>query len=132
VRNPSSIRPWQHVLEPVGGYLRLGRLLYQEPGRYSKAYNFGPLPEGHLSVRDLVQAAIAAWGSGSWKDCSVAMAPHEAGLLHLDISRAGDELGWVPRLDARQAINRTLEWYRQPADQQANFTFQQIKAYFSS
>jgi CDP-glucose 4,6-dehydratase len=136
VRNPASVRPWQHVLEPVGGYLLLGGLLYNEPDRYAKAYNFGPLPEGHLPVHELVEAAIAAWGAGSWldrsKSKSSAAAPHEAGLLHLDISLAAQELHWVPRLDAREAIRQTLEWYRQPATQQAAFTFQQIKSYFSA
>lgn len=136
VRNPSSVRPWQHVLEPVGGYLRLGGLLYRQPAVYSKAYNFGPLPEGHLPVSQLVETAIAAWGQGSWvdrsKSKSSATAPHEAGLLHLDISLAGKELKWIPRLDAREAILQTLEWYRQPVTEQASFTFQQIKSYFSA
>ena len=132
VRNPASVRPWQHVLEPVGGYLRLGGLLYKDPTLYSSAYNFGPLPEGHLSVRELVDAAISVWGKGSWSDGSVAGAPHEAGLLHLDISRAGQQLQWVPHLNAHEAIRWTLEWYRQPAAQQSAYTIQQIKSYFSA
>lgn len=131
VRNPASVRPWQHVLEPIGGYLRLGGLLKQDAARYGRAYNFGPLPEGHLPVRRLVEMAIAAWGQGSWKDMSSGSAAHEAGLLHLDVSLAGQELQWIPRLTASDAIRWAIEWYKQDPDRQASFTFQQIKAYLS-
>ncbi|HEY4286461.1 MAG TPA: CDP-glucose 4,6-dehydratase [Puia sp.] len=132
VRNPAAVRPWQHVLEPVSGYLRLGGLLYDNPVRYARAYNFGPKPEGHLPVRELVETAISVWGKGSWLDTSQAGAPHEAGLLHLDISLAGQELNWTPRLGARDAIRWTLEWYRQQRAGQTTFTFEQIKSYFSA
>lgn len=132
VRNPASIRPWQHVLEPIGGYLRLGGLLRQDPFYYGKAYNFGPLPEGHLPVQGLVETAIASWGHGSWQDRSSNKGPHEAGLLHLDISLAGQELQWKPRLKAREAIWWAIEWYKQSPDQQVSFTFEQIKSYLST
>lgn len=132
VRNPAAVRPWQHVLEPVAGYLRLGGLLYDNPVHYSRAYNFGPKPGGHLPVRELVEIAISVWGQGSWLDTSLAGAPHEAGLLHLDISLAGQELNWSPQLDAPDAIRWTLEWYRQPTTKQRPFTFEQIKSYFSA
>jgi CDP-glucose 4,6-dehydratase len=131
VRNPDAVRPWQHVLEPLYGYLLLGGYLSERPDLYSKAYNFGPLPEGHWQVKDLVEAAIAAWGSGSWKDVSLPSALHEAGLLRLDITRAGLELGWIPRLDAGTAIRWTLDWYRQPVEKQASFTFEQINTFLS-
>ena len=130
VRNPASVRPWQHVLEPLGGYLRLGILLHTDPKRYSQPYNFGPLAEDHLSVKELVETAINTWGQGSWIDASNPDAPHEAGLLRLDIHKAGEELNWTPRLNARQAIQWALEWYRQPADKRKEYTFQQIKSYF--
>jgi len=132
VRNPLSVRPWQHVLEPIAGYLRLGGLLYGDPVRYGKAYNFGPLPDDHLTVKELVTTAIKAWGAGEWKDCSVPDAPHEAGVLKLDISLAVRELGWKPRLDAVQAIGWSMDWYRHPADGLATFSYQQIKSYFSA
>jgi CDP-glucose 4,6-dehydratase len=130
VRNPASVRPWQHVLEPIGGYLQLGSLLRQAPDRYGRAYNFGPKPEDHLSVKELVETAIATWGHGSWLDRSAPGAPHEAGLLKLDISLAAQDLRWTPRLDARQAIQWALDWYRQPAGKRAAYTFQQINSYF--
>jgi CDP-glucose 4,6-dehydratase len=131
VRNPASVRPWQHVLEPVAGYLQLGGLLYRYPDRYAKAYNFGPQQEDHLKVQELVETAIAIWGEGQWKDASVPDAPHEAGLLKLDISLAGKELHWIPRWNAGQSIRQALEWYRQPAAKRAEFTFGQIKTYFA-
>ncbi len=131
VRNPSAVRPWQHVLEPLIGYLLLGSLLSQDATRFSKAYNFGPLPDGHLTVSQLVTTAIAAWGSGQWKDLSIPGAPHEAGLLKLDITRAQKELGWQPRLDAGEAIQWTIEWYKRPTEEQAAFTFRQIKSYLA-
>ncbi len=131
IRNPASIRPWQHVLEPIAGYLRLGTLLSRDP-RYGKAYNIGPLPGDHLTVKELVETAIGVWGEGSWLDGSMQGAPHEAGLLKLDITRAGQELQWKPKLNAREAVRWALEWYRQPRAAQAAFTFQQIKTYFSA
>lgn len=129
VRNPHAVRPWQHVLEPLTGYLMLGGLLQASPAEYSNPYNFGPLPDDHLTVQQLVETALLAWGSGSWKDTSSPNQPHEAGLLKLDITRAMQELNWKPKLDAAQAIEWTLNWYKQPADKQADFAFQQINTY---
>ena len=131
IRSPHSVRPWQHVLEPIAGYLHLGGLLHRQPAIYGKAYNFGPLPEDHLQVKELAEIALGIWGGGSWKDTSSPGAPHEAGLLQLDISRAMEELKWTPRLTARQAIQWTLEWYRQADGQRSDYTIQQIKSYFA-
>jgi CDP-glucose 4,6-dehydratase len=130
VRNPDAVRPWQHVLEPIKGYLLLGGLLNQDPSKYAKAYNFGPEPDGHLTVKKLVEAAIKYWGDGSWKDISDSSQPHEAGLLKLDISRAKKELGWEPKLNADRTIKQTIDWYKRPSEEQANFTFSQIREYF--
>jgi CDP-glucose 4,6-dehydratase len=131
VRNPSAVRPWQHVLEPIGGYLLLGGLLQEQPSTYSKAFNFGPLPEDHLPVKELVETAITAWGGGSWKDISDPGQVHEAGILKLDITRAKKELHWAPKLTAQQAIEWAITWYRQPAGSRATYSFEQIKAYLS-
>ena len=131
VRNPNAVRPWQHVLEPLSGYLQLGMLLDKEYVNFSKAYNFGPLPTDHLTVRQLVETAIESWGNGSWTDSSDAMQPHEAGLLKLDISRAMNELKWIPKLSAKQAILWTMDWYKQVTDKQIDFTFKQINNYFA-
>ncbi len=131
VRNPNAVRPWQHVLEPLSGYLQLAMLLDKDPQHYSKAYNFGPLPGDHLSVKELVEEAIKSWGSGSWSDVSDPAQPHEAGLLKLDITRANNELKWNPKLSAKDAVTWTLNWYKQPNSKQADFSFQQIKDYFA-
>lgn len=131
IRYPDSIRPWQHVLEAIAGYLILGKNLYQHPSVYAKAYNFGPLPEDHLTVREVVEYAIAYLNRGSWKDVSKENQPHEAALLNLDISLALNELGWKPKLNARTAIQWTLEWYNQPSDQKLGYTLKQIEQYFA-
>jgi CDP-glucose 4,6-dehydratase len=131
VRNPRAVRPWQHVLEPLGGYLLLGGLLNDDPKKFSKPYNFGPLPTDHLTVQELVETAIKIWGKGEWKDISNKNEPHEAGFLKLDISRARNELNWQPKLNAQQAIEYTIDWYSQPAEVLASYTFQQISNYFS-
>jgi CDP-glucose 4,6-dehydratase len=129
VRNPVSVRPWQHVLEPIGGYLRLGALLQQDPAKYAKAYNFGPVAEDHLTVKELVEKAIAIWGNGQWKDASQPGQLHEATLLKLDISLAKKELQWTPKLNAAQAIEWTINWYKQPASNRQAYTIQQINEY---
>jgi CDP-glucose 4,6-dehydratase len=131
VRNPHAVRPWQHVLEPLHGYLQLARSLNEAPATFGKAYNFGPEAKDHLTVRELVECAIRSWGNGEWKDSSDPGQPHEAGLLKLDISLAKNELDWTPKLDAREAIRWTVEWYKQDSAAQAAFTFAQIKDYTS-
>jgi CDP-glucose 4,6-dehydratase len=131
VRNPHAVRPWQHVLEPLSGYLLLGMLLHEQPAQYAKAYNFGPLPQDHVQVSELVKTAITCWGNGEWRDTSDPAQPHEAGLLKLDITRAQRELGWKPKLNAFEAIAWTIDWYKQPQAEQAAFTLQQIKNYLA-
>jgi CDP-glucose 4,6-dehydratase len=130
VRNPSAVRPWQHVLEPIGGYLLLGGLLNGRPRSFSKAYNFGPLPKDHLSVKQLVKTAIKNWGGGKWRDVSNANQIHEAGLLKLNISRAKKELSWRPKMDSPKAIGWTIDWYKRADEEKAEFTFKQIRDYF--
>ena len=131
VRNPNAVRPWQHVLEPLGGYLLSAGLLNQNPKLFSKAYNFGPYPADHLTVKELVELAIQIWGSGKWNDISDHAQPHEASLLKLDISKAIRELNWKPKLNASQAIEWTINWYKQPLNNQTEFTFQQINQYLA-
>lgn len=131
VRNPKAVRPWQHVLEPLNGYLLLGAMLNEKPQNFSNPYNFGPLPTDHLSVKELVETAIKIWGNGKWKDTSNDSEPHEAGLLKLDIKRAVKALNWQPKLNAQQAIEWSIDWYKQTSETQASFTFQQIDNYFA-
>jgi CDP-glucose 4,6-dehydratase len=130
VRNPSSVRPWQHVLEPICGYLLIGALMNENPLKYSGAYNFGPEPNDHLTVKELVELSIQRWGEGKWIDKSDANQPHEAGLLKLDINKAKKILNWEPKLNAQQAIQWTIDWYKQN-DSISKYTFQQINNYMN-
>ncbi|MEB3353209.1 MAG: CDP-glucose 4,6-dehydratase [Cyanobacteriota bacterium] len=117
VRNPVATRPWQHVLEPLGGYLRLAEALAAsqgqgEPQRYAGAFNFGPLLEANRPVRELIEAALCHW-PGQWQDLSHPEAPHEAGRLHLQIDKAYHQLAWQPQWRFLTTVQRTVEWYRQ-------------------
>ena len=125
VRNKSSTRPWQHVLEPLSGYLSLGALLRQahqesrldESNKHPSlaelcsAFNFGPLPASNRKVADLVQEILKHW-PGDWLDQSDPTAPHEAGLLNLAIDKAFHVLGWQPVWNFEETVAQTLLWYR--------------------
>ncbi|WP_281238840.1 CDP-glucose 4,6-dehydratase [Flavobacterium praedii] len=111
IRNPNSVRPWQHVLEPVMGYLLLGANLAVEPIKFGQAYNFGPHLPDALPVEEMLKLAIASWGKGEYIVEKVEGQPHEAGLLKLDISKAIAELKWQPKMNARQAVSMTMDWY---------------------
>ena len=111
IRNPHAVRPWQHVLEPLSGYLTLGDFLSQEPVKYADAYNFGPNSEDTLTVREMTELAMKIWGGGKVEFPVLENQPHEAGLLSLDISKAAEKLQWTPKWNAKQALTATLEWY---------------------
>ena len=112
IRNPTAVRPWQHVLEPVFGYLQIGQLLASNPLKYSGAFNFGPSHADNLSVLNIVEKAIEIWGNGKMDLQVDPNALHEAGLLKLDISKAINELGWKPQMNTAEAIKRTIQWYK--------------------
>ena len=111
VRQPQATRPWQHVLEPLGGYLLLAEKMAAGSGAYASAFNFGPALEANRSVRELVEATLAHW-PGSWRDLSDPTSPHEAGRLHLQIDKAHHQLGWRPRWPFATTVERTVAWYR--------------------
>jgi len=131
VRNPFAVRPWQHVLEPLTGYLLLGACIDADVSEYSRAFNFGPEPQDHLTVRELVEESIRQWGNGSWIDKSKPDEPHEAGILKLDIELAKKQLGWQPKMSARQAIGWTIDWYRQPIENKVEYSFEQIRSFLN-
>lgn len=112
IRNPQSVRPWQHVLEPLWGYLLLGAKLLYDPVKFSQAYNFGPNVNDALPVQQMLEMAISCWGAGEYNLVGNENQPHEAGLLKLDISKTVAELGWYPKMNAKQAIAFTIDWYR--------------------
>ena len=113
VRNPLATRPWQHVLEPLGGYLLLAESLCKaaDPTELASSFNFGPQLEANRSVRALVEEALGHW-PGRWVDQSDPAAPHEASLLNLVIDKSHHQLGWAPRWDFATTVERTVSWYR--------------------
>jgi CDP-glucose 4,6-dehydratase len=112
VRNPHAIRPWQHVLELLSGYLWLGARLWEDPEDFSGAWNFGPDNTADLTVSEVVSRFVQAWGAGEWKDLSEPGAVHEAAVLRLCCDKAANYLGWRNALTIAQAIDLTAEWYK--------------------
>jgi CDP-glucose 4,6-dehydratase len=112
IRNPNSVRPWQHVLDPIYGYITLAARLLEAPKQYTGAWNFGPKTDSVKTVSDLVEMAIKVWGSGTVSIVQQMEAVHEARLLHLNCDKANQELQWYPRWDAGTAIAETIKWYR--------------------
>lgn len=113
LRNPQALRPWQHVLEPLAGYLWLGAQLAGADGaRFAQGWNFGPDPDDARRVGELAEAMLATWGRPGWDDGHDPAAPHEAGLLRLAIDKARDGLGWQPVWPFARTVERTAGWYR--------------------
>jgi len=134
IRNPASIRPWQHVLEPLGGYLLLGTKMYENNERYLGAWNFGPSENGVISVEEVVKRIISYWGNGKYRIESSANAPHEAGSLRLDCSKARAVIGWKPTYTINEALIETVTWYkefyeRRDASDLYDYTVMQIMKY---
>lgn len=131
LRNPRSVRPWQHVLEPVGAYLFLAARMQETPAALSTAFNFGPEPEDMLTVENLTQIFLERFGKTTqYQQQENADAVHEARLLTLNSNKAKQQLGWRPLLDAKSAIGWTADWY---ADKRsaAEKCREQINAYFA-
>ena len=113
LRNPGAIRPWQHVLEPLSGYLRLAECLCQSDGnRFAEAWNFGPAEDAVSTVEVLARHVVTAWGKGSVDTSPQAGQPHEAGILRLDCSKAEKYLDWRGRWNVAETARRTAHWYR--------------------
>jgi CDP-glucose 4,6-dehydratase len=110
IRRPDSVRPWQHVLEPLCGYLILAQKMFADP-KLGAAYNFGPNPEDALSVREVIELAQEYYGGGTVEFSQFKSGPHEAGLLNLNIALAEEKLGFRPRWDLSQALSKTMGWY---------------------
>lgn len=134
IRCPQSTRPWQHVLEPLSGYLLLGHLLYTQGKAYAQGFNLGPNPDSVLTVEEVTKILIHFYGKGSVKIFRKDHL-HEANLLMLDITKAREMLGWLPTYTAQEAIEKTVAWYQTfyegKTDMKA-FTLQQIKEYTES
>lgn len=119
IRNPHAIRPWQHVLEPLSGYLLLAQRLYEEGSRYASGWNFGPEERDARSVGWVVERLCQRWGEGASFRIDTGEHPHEAHYLRLDCSKARAELGWVPRWSLESALESIVAWtktYRDGGD----------------
>jgi CDP-glucose 4,6-dehydratase len=112
IRFPQAVRPWQHVLEPLSGYLTLAEKLYQSGPKFAEAWNFGPIDEDARSVGWIVNSIVDLWGQGAAWEVDHGSHPHEANYLKLDISKARNRLGWTPRWDLTRTINSIVYWYK--------------------
>ena len=133
IRSPNAVRPWQHVLEPISGYLMLAEKLYIEGSKFAEAWNFGPNEDDARPVSWIVDQLCNLTSGAKWqiKDAQVL---HEANLLMLDSSKAKSKLGWTQRWDLESALNRTVEWHQAWCKQEdmASVTTAQIQAYTHS
>ncbi len=112
LRNPDATRPWQHVLDPLHGYLKLAMLLYWDPDTYSGSYNFGPDSRSIKTVKELARKLVHYFGTGEIRIAKEKKAPHEAKLLHLDCRKAGAILDWRLMWDFDRAVFETVQWYK--------------------
>jgi len=112
IRSPKAVRPWEHVLEPLSGYMLLANKMWEQPTEYCEGWNFGPEQESVSTVWEVATALINNFGHGSLKDCSNPNAVHEANLLMLNINKAKSRLGWKPRMNMCQCIELVADWYK--------------------
>lgn len=134
IRNPNSIRPWQHVLEPLMGYLKLAAHQTIQPENFADAYNLGPLKNDIISVEDLVNIAVSKWGEGTYEVPDNTESLHEATLLQLDINKAITKLNWKPQLTSATAVDWTIDWYKHfnsNPNTIVDFTNNQIKKFLT-
>jgi len=132
VRHASARRPWQHVLEPLAGYLMLTERLYRDGHRWTGAWNFGPTASEAAPVGAVADLLVRAWGGPGWEATADGDGgPHEADLLALDSTKAIEHLGWRPRLTLAEAVEMTVAWYRRAMAGTAMFEFSraQIRDY---
>ena len=111
IRNPQAVRPWQHVLEPLNGYMLLAKTMWENPTDYCEGWNFGPNQDSISTVWEVASELINNYGKGELIDISNQEAPHEAHILTLDIEKAETRLGWYPILNSKQAISLVADWY---------------------
>lgn len=116
IRSPDAIRPWQHVLEPLHGYLCLSEKLWENGPEFSSAWNFGPKDDDAKKVSWVIDKIAALWGDGAQWDLDTNHHPYEARYLKLDSSKSRGLLGWSPKLDLGASLERVVEWYRKYSD----------------
>jgi CDP-glucose 4,6-dehydratase len=134
IRNPLATRPWQHVLEPLSGYLVLAQALYQEGAKFDGGWNFGPRDDDAQPVQDVINLLIKNWGSKADWAQNQSEQPHEAHSLKLDCSKARQYLHWVPKWNLEQAIKNITHWQKdyQQKSNMHDSSLMQIAAYQNS
>ena len=134
IRNPHAIRPWQHVLEPLSGYLQLARKLYEEGAAYAEGWNFGPNDEDAQPVQWIVEKLTKSWGEGASWELDGGDHPHEAHYLKLDCSKAKARLAWQPRWHLEDTLGAIIDWHRAylKGKDMRDLTLRQISAYTDS
>ncbi len=131
IRRPGAVRPWQHVLEPLSGYLRLAEMLWADGPGYAEGWNFGPEECDAWPVQAVVERVAELWGEGAKWRLDEGVHPHEAAFLKLDCSKAKARLQWRPRWELDHALRKTVEWYKayQAGDDVRKLALEQIEAY---
>ena len=131
LRRPAAVRPWQHVLEPLSGYLTLAERLASDPRAFGEAWNFGPATDEARPVAWVVDRLSRFWGDGARWERDPGTHPHEAGLLQVDASKARARLGWTPRLSLEEGLRWTVDWYRRfgAGEDAAALTLDQIQRF---
>lgn len=117
IRNPMAIRPWQHVLEPLSGYLMLGKKMLTDPISFSEAWNFGPNIESLITVESVVKIILRTYGEGAMNLVETLDKIHETSILNLDINKAIFRLGWKPEFSITESIEMTIDWYKKYQDE---------------
>jgi CDP-glucose 4,6-dehydratase len=132
IRNPKATRPWQHVLEPISGYLLLAERLYSDGHQYAGGWNFGPVSEDAKTVDWILDFMVVQWGEGAHWELDEEAQPHEAQLLKLDISKASHRLNWRPRWDLSKTLNSIIDWHQSwlAGHDVKQTTLRQISHYF--
>ena len=134
IRNPLATRPWQHVLEPLSGYLMLAQALYDQGAPFASAWNFGPRDEDNRPVQEIADLLISNWGKTACWEKEGSEQPHEANLLKLDCSKARTQLGWIPKWGLETAAQKIIQWQRayQAKENMQEVSLAQINNYMSS
>lgn len=129
IRNPKAVRPWQHVLDPLSGYLKLGAVLLKSNPKFSQSWNFGPSSQSVKTVKDVVLKLQDYWPSVQLEFPKLENQPHEAIMLSVDSSKAITELNWLPKWDVNQSIEKTAKWYRHFYENGLLLSEEQIEEY---
>jgi CDP-glucose 4,6-dehydratase len=133
IRNPLATRPWQHVLEPLSGYLILAQALYEHGSVFASGWNFGPQDEDNRPVKEVVDLLISSWGDAARWEKEGSEQPHEANLLKLDCSKSRAQLGWIPKWNLEMATQKIVQWQKayQAKENMQEICLRQIKCYLN-